>query len=124
MNKKGFTLIELIAVLVLIVLVSMLTFPNLRNLMKNNNEKEFKTYEDMMINYAKVIPNYKSRDHICLSDLNLKKINDNMKCNGYVKIDNGTLTSYLLCKQNDEQIWKTKINSSDTWTIPSECEEE
>ena len=45
MNKKGFTLVELIAVIVLIAIVSMLTFPALNNLRSNNNEKEFTRYD-------------------------------------------------------------------------------
>ena len=112
MNKKGFTLVELIAVIVLIALVSMLTLPNIRNLMKNNNEKEFTTYEDMMVEYTKTIPNYKKRDYICLNELNIKKINDNMNCNGYVEINGNTLTPYLYCVQNNSDLYKTNAYDS------------
>lgn len=108
MNKKGFTLVELIAVIVLIALVSMLTFPNLNNLRKNNNEKQFKTYEDMMVEWTKVQPNYKNRNHICLSELHMKKINDNMNCSGYVLINNNQITPYLSCSQNNSKVYETE----------------
>jgi len=126
MNKKGFTLVELLAVLVLIALVSMLTFPNLRNLMKNNNEKQFTTYEELMVSYAKSFPinryvDSEGNGHICLNTLKMKKINDKMECNGYVQISRNTFTPYLVCRQNGEQIWKSKVNEIDTWTLPDDC---
>ena len=65
MNNKGYTLIELVAVIVVLALIALITFPNLRNLMRNNNEKEYKTIEDMMIEYVKVIPDYKTKSYIC-----------------------------------------------------------
>lgn len=117
MNKKGFTLVELIAVLALLALITMIAFPSIKNLMKNNNEKEFTTYEELMIEYAKTFPieKYKDKGYICLNELNMKKINDSMICNGYVDIDynQNIFTPYLLCSQNNEQLYKTdKYDSS------------
>lgn len=116
MNKKGFTLVELIAVVVLVAIVSMLTFPAISNLRKNNNEKEFKTYEDMMVHYAKSIPNYYYKSHICLRDLKMKKINENMDCNGYVKVIGNELRPYLRCSQNGSVLYK-----SNDYSLPSDC---
>ena len=101
MNKEGFTLVELIAIVVLIAIVSMLTFPALNNLRSNNNEKEFETYKDMMVEYVKTIPNYKSKSYICLQDLGIKKINNTMQCKGYVTISGNTLTPSLYCIDNN-----------------------
>lgn len=116
MNENGFTLIELIAVFVLIALVSMITLPNLSNLMKNNNEKEFKTYEDMMVEYTKTVPNYKNKMYVCLKDLNIKPINDKITCNGYVTTTNNKLTPYLYCIKNGEETYKTN-----DYSLPDEC---
>ncbi len=121
MNKKGFTLVELIAVMVLIALISLLTFPNIRNLMRNNNEKEFTTYKDLMVEYAKTMPLQRYKDesgngYICYADLNMKPINDSMVCNGYVNINGNTLTPYLYCVQNNKELYKDKGYSK-----PSDC---
>ena len=122
MNKSGFTLVELIAVLVLIVLVSLLTFPNLSNLMKNNNEKEFTTYESLMVSYAKTFSLNKyvdfetNKGHICYRDLKMKPIRDSVTCNGYVEIDGNNLTPYLSCSQNDNQLYQT-----DNYLLPGDC---
>lgn len=116
MNEKGFTLVELVGVVVLIAVVSMLTFPALSNLRKNNNEKEFKTYEDMMVEYARSVPNYRSKTNICLNQLGIKKINDNMTCNGYVKVTNNNLKAYLTCSQAGKTMYTTS-----GYSLPSGC---
>ncbi len=135
MNEKGFTLVELIAVIILIALVAMITFPNLNNLRKNNNEKEFTTYENLMVEHAKILPIQKyrnsdtNRGYICHSQLNMKPINDSIICNGYVEIDGNNLFPYLYCTQNGEEVWKTKVYSDENieekklinWSIPSDC---
>ena len=108
MNKKGFTLVELIAVLVLIILITLITFPNLRNLMDNNGAKEFTTYQDMMVEYAKTMsPNKYNGNYVCLSNLGMEKINNTMKCNGYVVKSGSTYTPYLYCTQNGEKQYQT-----------------
>lgn len=108
MKNNGFTLVELIAVIVLIAVVSMLTFPAINNLRKNNSEKEFTTYQDMMVNYARAIPNYQTKSHICLNELEIKKINNSMVCNGYVLISGNNLVPYLYCKDaNNNELYKT-----------------
>ena len=111
MNKKGFTLVELIAVIVLIALVGMLAFPSLKNLRQNNNEKQFTTYKKLMEEYTKLIPNYQNSSYICLDTLKsygLKDINSNMVCNGYVIIqDKNLLEPFLSCSQNDEKQYES-----------------
>ena len=116
MNKRGFTLIELIAVLVLVVLVMLLIVPNLSNLRNQNRNKEFKTYEDMMVEYTKTIPNYKTKGYVCLNDLQMQKINETMDCNGYVKIENNKLTPFLSCLKSGKNVYKTE-----GYSLPSTC---
>lgn len=99
MNKKGFTLVELIAVIVLIVLVMLLIVPSLTSLRNTNRNKEFTTYEDMMVEYTKTIPLYNTKSYICLNDLNMPNINKTMTCNGYVRINGNTLTPFYLVRK-------------------------
>ena len=115
MNKKGFTLVELLAVLVLMILVMMLIVPSLRNLSSSNKRKEYTTYEDMMVEYTKTIPGYKSKSYVCLKDLNMQPITENISCKGYVTIS--TLKPYLSCRnKNNELIYKT-----DGYSLPGNC---
>lgn len=103
MNNKGFTLVELLAVIVLLSLTMLLIFPSVRSIYSSNQNKQYETYEDMMINYVKVIPKYKEKSYICLSDLDMKKINDNISCNGYVNISN--MKSYITCKNESKTVY-------------------
>ena len=118
MNKQGFTLVELISVVVLISLVMMLIVPGLSSLMNANRRKEYQTYMDMMIEYTKTYPGYKEREYICLDELNIKEINNNTDCNGYVEIDNNRLKSYLSCYKGTEKKFETE-----GFNLPSACQD-
>ena len=61
--KRGFTLVELLAVIVLMSLVMMLIFPSIRKIYSSNTNKQYETYKDMMIKYVKTIPDYKSNKY-------------------------------------------------------------
>ena len=54
MNKKGFTLTELIVTIALIGIISMLAFPSIRKLKEDNSLEKYKTYEKVMENGAKL----------------------------------------------------------------------
>ena len=53
MNNKGFTLIELIATIVIIALVSLLAYPSIRKAMASNNATSCKYYEKSLVMAAK-----------------------------------------------------------------------
>ena len=114
-KNKGFTLVELLAVIVLMSLIMLLIFPSVKNIYTSNQNKQFNTYKDMMIKYVKTMPNYTKKEYICLSELGITKINNKITCNGYVKIN--TMEAYLSCKdQSSKELYKDlNIN------IPSSC---
>ena len=117
--KRGFTLVELLAVIVLMSLVMMLIFPSIRKIYSSNTNKQYETYKDMMIKYAKTIPvsNYKGETdekYVCLSDLGMPKINENITCNGYVNVSE--MKAYLTC-HNETNI----IYQDDGISLPSDC---
>lgn len=119
MNKKGFTLVELIAVIVLLALVTMLIVPNLSDLRSSNSNKQYETYLNMMMEYTKLYPNYKNRSTICLSELKtvgLKNFSESATCNGYVTISGGTIKPYISCTESDESLYK-----SEGYSLPSSC---
>lgn len=118
MNKKAFTLVELLAVMVLLALVMIIIVPTLSTLLSSHKNEEYETYLDMMVEYTKVYPNYTSRQYICLSELNLKPINNNINCSGYVTINqtNHKITPFLSCKKNNELTYQ-----SNNYSKPSGC---
>ena len=117
--KKGFTLVELLTVIVLMALISMISFPVIRGLISSNNQKKYTTYEDLMIEYAKTFPinNYKAKGYICLSELKMKPINDGTTCNGYVEVvRSDEYISHLRCAQNGEIVYETS-----EFDMPTDC---
>ena len=48
MNKKGFSLVEMLLVLVLIAIVSMIILPNINKMLKSNKEKEIEGYKKLI----------------------------------------------------------------------------
>ena len=97
MNKKGFTVVEVLAVMIILGLLMLLVVPSISKLMKDNDEKKYSTYEKMMEEYAVVYPD-KGLTYIKLSQLtNLEDVKRN--CTGYVKVDRNEneYEAYIKC---------------------------
>jgi len=118
MNSKGFTLVELLAVIVLLALVMMLIVPSLTSLRNSNKDKEYAEYMKMMVEYTKIVPNYKNKTHVCLNDLDMKPLSSSVTCNGYVLISNNgtTLTPKLSCFKGTDKLYQ-----SDGYSLPNDC---
>ena len=86
MTKKGFTLVELLATIVIIAFIMGIVLPSATRVSKENNEELCLAYKKMMVEYAETSPKSK-HIYIELSDLDeLSKIKDD--CNdGYVTVD-------------------------------------
>ncbi len=99
MNKKGFTLVELLATIVIIAIIMSLVLPSVMKVSDNNKKRIYKEYENMMVEYAK-ISYLNDQDLIDLIDLDeLEKVKN--ECSGYVEIDHSTpiptYTPYITC---------------------------
>ena len=88
MNKKGFTLIELIAVIVVLALILVITFPNLTNVFKNSKLKNEQIFVDRL---SQTIDSYVSLNsyQITFEDYGT---GTKTGSNGTVSIYKGTIT--------------------------------
>ena len=82
-KRNGFTLVELMAVIIIISLIALLTFPNIINQIKKTKKSNNKMIEDVVIEQAKKYVNdneeeFQDNDGYCLS---IETLVDN----GYVK---------------------------------------
>ena len=91
LNKKGFTIMEVLTVIIVIAALMLITMPLINSISAKNKEELYHSYERMMEEYA-MASNIKESP-ILLSQLNLKKIEDD-HCDGFVKITLGPPKSY------------------------------
>ena len=106
------------AVIVLLALVMMLIVPSLTSLRNSNKDKEYAEYMKMMVEYTKIIPNYKNKSYVCLNDLDMKPLKNSVTCNGYVLISNDgmTLTPNLSCFKGSDELYQ-----SNGYILPNDC---
>ena len=125
-NKKGFTLVELLAVIALLSLILLLVVPNLTSLFNDSASKTLKIQEKEMANAGllyledycknpigtKICTLSKSNDLfsgiILLDTLETSNYIDEVyykeeKCTGCVKITDNKATAYLNCPNNNYQ---------------------
>lgn len=101
MNEKGFTLMELLATIVIMSFILIMIYPSITKLIRNNDEKKYSSYEDMMVEYTVVNKN-KDKSIIQLDELD--ELHDIKKeCVGYVVNTNGQYKAYISCGDNGEK---------------------
>lgn len=121
MNKKGFTLIELIAVVAILGIIALIAVPNIINMVDNGKKSQFVTDAREMISKAKYqIKLEKYKDNfttvdgckvISASKLGFSAFNDP---DGNSYILNESLVK--MCIENSEQVFYvvTKTQTTDT----------
>ena len=81
-NKKGFTLIELIAVIVILGLIMLIVFPSISRLMMSNSKKKYTTYEDLLKEAAEKYARTRMADlggiigEGCIDDITIEDLED------------------------------------------------
>lgn len=99
MNKKGFTLMELLAAIVIIGVVLMIVYPEISKISKKNSDDLYKSYENMMVEYA-MVSQLKNNTIIKLSELE-ELVQIKKECKGYVTINHNVTPNdykaYIRC---------------------------
>lgn len=70
MNKYGFTLIELIATIVIMALILLLVIPSITALVNNNEEKQYQYYADALVEATEIFVGREGEDITNLGTLN------------------------------------------------------
>jgi len=101
MNKKGFSLVEMLLVLVLIAIVSMIILPNINKMLKSNKEKEIEGYKKLITENLNmyVIDKEKSiGNSTVISFEDLKNVNPD------IDIDNCTVGNITITKEQKDTL--------------------
>ena len=99
-NKKGFTLVELLAVIVIMSLIMMFVFPAIEGMIDNSNRRKYEAYEKSMTEYAKAYFEDSAINIIGLTLIKEKGLKGiDSECIGYV-IKNSNYKAYIKCGDN------------------------
>ncbi len=121
-NSQGFTLIELIATIVIIGFVSLMAFPSVMNAVNANKTNSCKYYERSIIAAAKSYIQKENTDLIENNSTYQQLISGSFRLSAYDLIRFGYLENYSNSKtkidtsQNSGAYVMVKINSNDTYT--------
>ena len=131
LNRKGFTLVELIVTIVIMGFISLMAFPSINNALKSNKTSACKYYEKTIILSAKSYMQKESTDILENSNINFRLTNPSYgyKLTAKDLIDAGYLEPY---KDSNSKINTTatgayvivKLNQeTDTYTynVKLEC---
>ena len=136
MNKKGFTLVELIVVIAIMGIILILALPQVGRIRANNRDAKFDAYAQAIERGAKLYVDNYSRDLFGYSDSGCVEVkyswlkNKNLvkdfsdkdiDCGSdetYVQIrkvnDNYRYATAVVCKRGEEVVYKKEINSEFT----------
>ena len=102
-NKKGFTLLEVLTSIIIITILMMITLPLINSLSKKNSNELYHSYEKMMEEYV-IAGQNKNKETVLLSEIDgLDQIKK--ECKGYVSIS-----------QDNPPIYKAYIKCGDKYT--------
>lgn len=134
LNNKGYTLVEILAVIVILGMLLAIVIPNVGNLINMNRENNIKQFNTSIKNAAKLyISDYKyeiSVDGTCTNEntkLPIKKISENTLTNGKILIstlvNEGNITTSkdgnIYNPENKEK--KLKLDNSSYIIVEYSC---
>ena len=143
-NKKGFTLVELLVVIVILGIITGMSIPLIRNISENGTNKKYTAYSQALVDSAKLYVNSYSKDlfgnnttgcaYVKYSDLSSKKLTkdiqiENTSCNTdktfvrVVKIgDKYSYVAQLGCGTvKNDKVEKVELRPNPGIEIDSQC---
>ena len=123
MNKKAFTLVELLTTIVIIAFIMGIILPSASRISSDNKEKMYKEYEKMVAEYAAISP-FKNQAYIPLESLDeLQKVQ--RECTGYVVVTREddkppVYTPYLSCGDyHSDDYDPNKVGQWSPFSVPT-----
>ena len=127
MNNKGFTLVELLAVLIILTVIMGVAIPSISSSLERTKDKQNKAKEEMLLSYAEeYVTDHKNAVYDTLKNINsckisIKKLDDYLPEGGIVDADENEMDGYVLftkpnkykyCK-DDKVVGCSELNNLD-----------
>ena len=111
MNKKGFTLLEMMGVLVLLTIILMVVIPNITNTIKKSNLDQLEEYENTFCLAAK---SYVREENV--------EINGTLDVTGSILVSKSYISSSLINPSSKKNVIQEKVRLSYDANHSIECE--
>lgn len=101
LNNKGFTIIEVMATVIILSLLVIIIVPNVKRLIQRNNENNYKNFEKSIINATKILLSDYRYDILIDGNCNTSEEIKNIKMIGKYTIDNSRISVKILIDENN-----------------------
>ena len=119
MNKKGFSLVEMLLVLVLIAIVSMIILPSINKMITSSNQKEIEGYKKLITENLNLYVIDKEKSISWNGNTAVISLNDLKNINPDIDIDNCSIKNdkLTITRKEKEQIIDKEYNYTFDFTL-------
>ena len=122
MNKKGFSLVEMLLVLVLIAIVSMIVLPNISKMTSSSKEKEIEGYLKLLEENLNLYVIDKKESIVWNNNKTEITFDELKKVNPDIKIDKCVVDKLLITREEQETL--SNITYKYNYSICITCNEQ
>lgn len=122
MNKKGFSLVEMLLVLVLIAIVSMIVLPNISKMTSSSKEKEIEGYLKLLEENLSLYVIDKKESIVWNNNKTEITFDELKKVNPDIKIDKCVVDKLLITREEQETV--SNITYKYNYSICITCNEQ
>ena len=104
-NKKGFTLIEVLIVVVILAVIVLITIPSVRKIMQNSNEKKYIAYENVLKENLKLYSNDNKENlwsNLKSGGYSINFTSELQQSNPDIVLEKGCYVNNLVANKNDD----------------------
>ena len=125
MNKKGFTLTELIVCMAIFAVLSVVSYPAISNIVTKHKHEQYEEYAKLMVSAANIYMEKNDRSSVSLQVLIDEKLMEPLNVNGNRPISGSSQVEALTTSEpySDKKILcpRLVLDNGECYTISEDC---